>query len=297
MTYQQSARNTPRTCLMIAAWFCVIGAPDGARAADPAGFIVDIRGAPGTIVIERNGERAPGIWEPVFGGDVIHVRNANSSLLIEGRAGPVQIGVECKKGGRVLAACSPYQVVDAPMSAFARLADILARLFAEPPRLQEVNLQGRSATGPQLAVEGDRHRLVAGRRSVFLPLRFGTPPFRVTIRQGATTTGPFTGDTRIVRTPAIEMREGAATLEFLDSAGLAGFVEVEFVKAAPRPQGLDDSPELSEFQATLWAGWLAAHPSKQWSLEAVQRLAPIARAYPAAQGLLMRISGLSDDRS
>jgi hypothetical protein len=266
--------------------FAVAGFASPAAAREPAGYIVDLQGPADGVTIDRAGRQAAVLWAPVFEGDQIVIRATDRESSATLQIGDRMVVVRgCVTPARSIDTCAPFRVPNASVGLWQQIADLVGRLVNTPPDPPDVNAQGRHDGGPRVVGLGAQAtRLAAGTRPLALVVREGIAPFSVIVRQGAAVHGPFVSETKTIVTPPITLAVGPVRVEVTGADNKTTFLSLTVTASAPAIRALEG--RSGPFETLLAAGALSAHPSREWTLEALSMLAAIRDTYSPAARLL-----------
>jgi len=131
-----------------------------------------------------------------------------------------------------------------------------------------------------------KSRLISGDRLFYLSWEGGTPPFQVDL--ASEKNGQIfvinSLDSRNISAVPVLLEEGRYRLVVRDSTQELA-TNLEVVSAVVQPSGhnvLDRVVLPEEVESTLRAAWLASHESREWMLEAYQKVSPLAEFYRPA---------------
>lgn len=279
-----------RPLLLAPLALAMLGAAARGQSSEIASVVLGLAGPADAVTIERGERRPARLWAALYAGDVIQISRPDAAVTIQTNTG-VFITVAGDCGNRPACTAAPYQITRQAFSRTGSFFAALLNVFAGPLPPQPSGLAGGDALAPpRLGLRNAAAQSIAsGRRALVIPVA-GAGPVTLTIRQGQRRHGPYRSRAGVVRTGRIDLAPGSAALELRDAHKQASTFPLTVVAAPPKPAWLDPSDARDATGRLAWAAWLVVEDRGQWSLEAMQLLAPIAGRQPAAEALLDRVA-------
>lgn len=258
------------------------------------------------ILIFRQGKRLtfdrPVMMSELRSGDRILINDRSAYLTLLTSTGRLRVTAEMSKE-------VGYQVNASPNSIWTNFIDLVTDQF----KLGQSRVVTTSSRGvPWLEAEGSPtipadqagfSNLAAGERALHFRWQGGKPPYRLSLMRDNQTLSEINVATGSAASlPKLPLLAGNYTLVIRDSKGLIkgdtrrGSVVADLILLAPAdippmPQALAAALLPEEARQLLYADWLARQGEGEWSMEAIQMVAPYAKDYEPAQDWLRQWGG------
>jgi hypothetical protein len=271
---------------------CAASAQTNAR---PVGMVEKIEtwtGGEARALLARKSEpeRSLILGEYVYEGDRIRVPQADATVTISMKGGPLSI---CPRGARQeqCAATLQPQGVLASVVAFARSLDTLVAWYGDEKATSTVNLTSRGAAPPKFEIGGRAsQKIKAGKRALWVAWSGGDAPWMVRVVQAGKAMGEMVAKNgREIVLPGLDIAPGTLEIEVSDEKGRKAVLKAEAVGALPAAPDFSGSAPDKLHEDYLSAAWLATQADGAYVLEAVARLTPLTANLPAARALRMAL--------
>lgn len=248
-----------------------------ALAADPVGYVASIDGK--ALIIRDGKERDLQLGEFIQQGDIVQASPPHT-VRVDTRSGPVAVCIQkTPLDCRWLATAPSLN----PVADWWNRSVAMAGWVKSSPR----NLVTRAGLPPKFPVSaGVPQRLVAGRRTLHVPVSDGSPPFKAKLVQADREVAEITSRDHVLRFPTVEFLGGAVDLVVEDDAKSVARLQIIVMTASSSMPDLSTSAVNDDHRLLLEAGWLMIQSAGAWRLEAFQRLDSVADRSPVAE--LMR---------
>lgn len=258
------------------------------------------------IVIYRQGQPLSldktAVMTELRSGDRILIHDSRAYLTLLTSTGRLRVTAEMSKG-------TGYELNAVPNSIW----DNLVNLLTDKAKLGQSRVVSASSRGvPWLEAEGaptipadqaQFSKLAAGERALHFRWQGGKPPYRLRLMRDNQVLSELNvpkGSEAIL--PKLPLLVDNYTLVIRDGKGLnkgdarRSSVVANLILVAPgdipsMPQALSDALLPEEARQLLYADWLAGQGEGEWSMEAIQMVAPYAKDYEPAQDWLRQWGG------
>lgn len=268
------AFSLKRGCLAL--WLIGLLYAPPALAADPVGYVASIDGK--ALIIRDGKERDLQLGEFIQQGDIVQASPPHTAR-VDTRSGPITVCIQkTPLDCRWLATAPSLN----PVADWWNRSVAMAGWVKSSPR----NLVTRAGLPPKFPVSaGVPQRLVAGRRTLHVPVSDGSPPFKAKLVHADREIAEITSRDHVLRFPTVELSGGAVDLVVEDDAKSVARLQLVVTASSSMPD-LSSSAVNDDHRLLLEAGWLMIQNAGAWRLEAFQRLDSIADRSPVAE--LMR---------
>lgn len=269
-----------------------LGMPRAFADATPGAFItvIDLRGADlaaGTAVRRGGEELQPRLLMPLFAGDEVFLRDAQSRIVLESETGAetevAGAGARFEVKGEGAASGGFWSMLGA-------VADAVSGQDGEVAPDNMMSRDTEDAITVPMAVRGGNHVVTDG-KPLWLAWRGGKAPYRLSIAAGESVT---VNDNITAREISFEVPDPAprrikVTIE--DAGGRRATILLKTGGKRPEPPfAAPRGSSGSAAQHLAYAAWLTSIDEGSWSVEAARLLAREADGNPAAALLLRRIA-------